>query len=233
MSDPVAQLQMRLGYIFIDPSLLERALTHPSYSAEHAGSENNQRLEFLGDAVLQILLSEALFRLFPQDREGALSKHRSLLVNQNFLAALAREIGLDACLRLNPSEEKAGGRDRITALGDAFEAVVGALYLDGGLLAARRIVMTLYGDLPARLATSQDNHNPKGRLQELVQPLHGNHAVRYEVLSSEGEDHARSYHIQVFLFDRFLGQGSGTSKKLAEEAAARVALVTLAEQKSQ
>ncbi len=229
MSASLAQLQARLGYTFRDPALLERALTHPSYSAEHPESENNQRLEFLGDAILQILLAEALFHLFPTDREGVLTKRRALLVNQNFLAALAREIGADACLRLSDSEEKTGGRDRVTALGDAFEAIVGALYLDSDFAATRPVIMAIYGDLAARLASTEENDNPKGRLQEHVQPLHGNHAVRYEVISTEGEDHARSYHVEVFLLDRPLGRGHGTSKKLAEESAARMALAALAE----
>jgi ribonuclease III len=232
MSGAAAQLQTRLGHVFRDPALLECALTHPSFAAEYPESENNQRLEFLGDAVLQILLAEALFHLFPREREGPLSKRRALLVNQNFLAALARELGLDAGLRLADSEEKTGGRDRPSALGDAFEAVVGAVYLDSDLVNTRRVVMAVYGDLAARLASTEETDNPKGRLQELVQPVHGNHAVRYEVVSTEGEDHARHYEVEVFLQERPLGRGRGTSKKLAEEAAARLALITLADKKS-
>jgi ribonuclease-3 len=227
MSEAISELPARLGYAFRDPALLARALTHPSFAAEKPGLENNQRLEFLGDAVLQILLAETLFHLFPTEREGVLSKRRSLLVNQGFLATLAREIGLDALLRLADAEDKAGGRQRVSALGDAFEAVVGALYLDSDLATTRRVVLDIYGDLAGRLAATEEGDNPKGRLQERVQPLHGNHAVRYEVISTEGEDHARSFHVEVFLLERPLGRGHGTSKKLAEEAAARAALAAL------
>ncbi len=228
MTDARQLLQARLAYAFRDPSLLECAVTHPSFAAEHPEAGNNQRLEFLGDAVLQILLADALFRLFPDDREGLLSKRRALLVNRAFLAGLAREIGAESCLRLGKSEAKTGGRDRLSVLGDAFEAIVGAIYLDSDLPTARRVIMGVYGDLTARLASTEEADNPKGRLQERVQPLHGNDALRYEVVRTVGEDHAREYEVAVFLVDRPLGTGRGTSKKLAEEAAAHVALAALA-----
>jgi ribonuclease-3 len=227
MSDPLVQLSARLAYSFRDTSLLERAVTHPSFAQDQAGTESNQRLEFLGDAVLQLVLTEKLFQLFPADREGPLSRRRATLANGVFLAQLAREIGLDACLRLGTSEESTGGRLKATALGDAFESLIGAVFLDSDLATARRVVLGIYGDVPARLATVGDADNPKGRLQEIVQPLHGNDALRYEVTSTEGADHARAYEVAVFLLDRQLGTGRGTSKKLAEEAAARAALETL------
>ena len=228
MNSALEQLQSRLTYRFRDPALLELALTHTSYLPEHPDvAESNQRLEFLGDAVLQLVLTEALFQLFPGDREGVLSKRRSVLTKGVFLVELARELGLDACLRLGTSEESAGGRQRAGALEDAFEAVVGALYLDSDLVVTRRIVLGLYGHLPDRLASTEDAENPKGRLQELVQPVHGNHALRYEVISVEGQDHARAYEIAVFLNDRDIGRGRGSSKKQAEESAARAALETL------
>jgi ribonuclease-3 len=227
MSDALAQLEERLGHRFRDRVLLERAVTHLSFLQEHPeAGESNQRLEFLGDAVLQILIAEALYDLFP-DREGLLSKRRALLVNGTFLAELAREIGLDDCLRLGASEETTGGRERASSLGDAFEAVIGAVYLDSDLDQARRAVRRIYGDLPARLEPMEHADNPKGRLQELVQPVHGNQALRYEVTRTEGEDHARSYEVAVFLLDRQVGTGRGSSKKLAEEAAAREALSRL------
>jgi len=220
------QFQTRIGHTFRQPALLECAVTHPSWLPEHPGSESNQRLEFLGDAVLQLLLTEALFSLFPADREGELSRHRASLTKGVFLARLAREIGLDACLRLGASEEAAGGRKRTAALEDAFEALVGALFLDSDLATTRRVVLALYGPLPDRLARETAD-NPKGRLQEIVQPRHGNEALRYEVTRTEGADHAKAYEVSVFLLDRRLGTGRGTSKKLAEEAAAHEALKTL------
>ena len=227
MSPPLDRLQARLAYTFRVPALLERAVTHPSWLQDHPGdAESNQRLEFLGDAVLQLLLTEALFQLFPDDREGLLSQRRASLTKGAFLASLAREIGLDACLRLGGSEEFGGGRTRASALEDAFEALVGALYLDSDLPAVRRVVLGLYGPLPGRLALETAD-NPKGRLQELVQPRHGNDALRYEVMRTEGADHAREFEVAVFLLSRLLGTGRGTSKKLAEEAAAHAALETL------
>jgi ribonuclease-3 len=219
---------VRIGHSFGDPGLLARALTHPSYLPEHPEAlESNQRLEFLGDAVLQLILTESLFELYPGEREGGLSRRRAALTNGAFLASLARESGLDACLRLGTSEEATGGRNRASALEDAFEALVGALYLDGGLSAARSAVAAIYGDLAGRLASIGDTDNPKGRLQELLQPVHGNHALRYEVIATEGADHARAYEIAVYVLDRELGRGRGPSKKLAEEAAARTALIAL------
>jgi ribonuclease III len=229
-SPPLAALQGRIGYQFRDLAWLDRAVTHPSLLQERPElTESNQRLEFLGDGVLQIIFAEELFRRFPNDREGLLSKRRALLVNRGILAELAREIGLDACLQLSASEESTGGRSRSSSLGDAFEALVGAVYLDSNLDTVRQVVLGIYGDLPARLAPTEESDNPKGRLQERIQPVHGNNALRYEVTRTSGEDHAREYDVEVYLLDRVLGKGRGTSKKLAEEAAARVALASLDE----
>lgn len=224
----LAALQLRLGYAFQDIRLLERALTHPSILQDTPDFEgNNQRLEFLGDAVLQLVLSHELYELFPLEREGGLSRRRAVLANGTFLAGIAREAGIADCLRLGNSEETSGGRNRTSSLEDAFEAVIGAVYLDGGLAAAKKTVLHLYGDLNARLQAGEPADNPKGRLQEIVQPKHGNLALRYELVATEGEDHARTYEIAVFLLDQRLGAGRGSSKKLAEEAAARAALDTL------
>lgn len=225
---PMDALQHRLGYQFRNAELLERAMTHPSVLQERPElSESNQRLEFLGDAVLQLALTEALFALFPTEREGPLSRRRAALANGTFLTQLARELGIDRCLRLATSEEATGGRTRASTLEDAFEALLGAIFLDSDFPTARRVVLELYGDLNARLAIVEHVENPKGRLQEMVQPEFGNNAVRYDVVQIHGEDHAREYEVAVFIRDRRVGSGRGTSKKLAEEAAARVALATL------
>jgi ribonuclease-3 len=228
MNDALSLLETRIGHTFRRRELLECAVTHPSYLQDHPEvAESNQRLEFLGDSVLQLVLTEALFGLFPQDREGALSRRRAALANGTFLARLAREIGLDAALRLGQSEETTGGRTRSAALEDAMEALVGAIYLDGDLPAARAAVLALYGPLGVRLAGAENFDNPKGRLQEIVQPVHGNNALRYEVTRIDGEDHAREYEVAVHLLDRPLGTGRGSSKKNAEESAARAALIGL------
>lgn len=219
-------LQQRLVYTFRDPQLLECAVTHPSFLQDHPEiPDSNQRLEFLGDAVLQLVLTETLYQLYPGDREGSLSKRRSALSKGLFLSGLARELGLHACLKLSTSEEQSGGRTRASTLEDAFEALAGAIYLDSDLPTTRRVLLSLYGSLPARLQDTQPAENPKGQLQELTQPKHGNHAIRYVVTHISGEDHAREYEAQVFVNDRLLGSGRGMSKKAAEEAAARAALV--------
>jgi ribonuclease III len=226
--DPLDQLQARIGHTFRDHALLDRAVTHPSLLQDRPDIfESNQRLEFLGDAVLQLILTETLFALFPTEREGLLSRRRAALANGSFLAQLAREIGLDTALRLGASEESTGGRSRAAALEDALEALIGALYLDADLATTRTVVLAIYGDLPARLAAVEDFDNPKGRLQEIIQPQHGNNALRYDVTGVAGEDHAREYEVTVFLLDQPLGSGRGPSKKLAEEAAARIALAGL------
>ncbi len=208
--------------------MLQCALTHSSYLPDHPEARpGNQRLEFLGDSVLQLILSGALFQLYPGEREGRLSQRRSALAKGRFLSVLARELSLDAALRLGQSEEQTGGRQRASILEDALEAVVGAIYLDSDFVTVRRAVLGWYGPLPGRLASLLGEDNPKGRLQELLQPVHGNHAVRYETVHTEGAPHEREYEVNVYLNDTLRGTGRGSSKKLAEEAAAREALSTL------
>ncbi len=221
-------LQDRLGHRFRDPALLQSALTHTSYLQDHPeAAPGNQRLEFLGDSVLQLVLSAALFELYPAEREGALSKRRATLTQGRFLSRLARQLGLDASLRLGQSEEQTGGRQRDSILEDAFEALVGAVFLDGDVAAAARAVLTWYGPLPALFAELLGEANPKGRLQELVQPQHGNRALRYEVAGATGAAHEREYVVNVYLQERLVGTGRGLSKKRASEEAARAALHTL------
>jgi ribonuclease-3 len=230
MKGDLKRLQDRIGYDFRDPALLERALTHASWMQDNpAATGNNQRLEFLGDSVLQLILTEALFSLYPDDREGDLTKRRAVLSKGEFLSRLAREIGLESCLRMGANEVATGGRNRDAALEDAFEALVGAISLDGGLEAARKVAFRIYGGIPGRLGDLEGDANPKGRLQEIVQPDHGNQALRYEVLATEGADHERKYEVAVYLLERRLGSGKGPSKKVAEEEAARAALSALSE----
>jgi ribonuclease-3 len=221
-------LEKRLGYHFQNQALLLEALTHGSYLQDHPeAGPHHQRLEYLGDSVLQFILTVALFHEFPDEREGVLSRRRAVLAQGGFLTQMARDLGLDACLRLNKSEEEAGGRQRASILEDAFEALIGALYLDSDLPTTQRLVLAWYGPLAARLAGSEEGDNPKGRLQELIQPTHGNTALSYEVTSTSGPRHARVYEVDVLLEGTKIGSGSGSSKKVAEEAAARVALASL------
>lgn len=228
MTAPLARLQQRLGYEFRDPALLREALTHASYAQENpADGPHNQRLEFLGDTVLHFILTDALFRASTTEREGVLSRRRAILSKGGFLTQLARDLQLDTGLRLSKGEEETGGRTRASSLEDAFEALVGAVYLDSDLPTAQRVVLGWYGPLDARLALADDAENPKGRLQELVQPEHGNVALKYAVLTTTGPRHARVFEVAVLLKDRQLGTGRGPSKKVAEEVAASAALALL------
>jgi ribonuclease-3 len=225
VTEALTALEARLGYHFRNQTLLIEALTHGSYLQDNPSSgPHNQRLEFLGDSVLQFVLTNALYRQFPTEREGVLSRRRAILSKGVFLTRMARDLGLDACLLLNKSEDEAGGRNRASILEDAFEALVGALYLDSDLPTTERLLLAWYGPLTDRLAVTEDHDNPKGRLQELVQPEHGNTALNYQVSGTTGPRHARIYEVDVYLRDLKLGTGKGSSKKAAEEAAARAAL---------
>ncbi|HQF38047.1 MAG TPA: ribonuclease III [Opitutaceae bacterium] len=224
VSPTTTRLEQQLGYAFRDRRLLADALRHPSAASLHPGTPSNQRLEFLGDAVLQLIISEALYAADPDAREGVLSRRRSALTKGAFLVTVASELGIDQALELSPAEEQTGGRERASSLEDAFEALVGAIYLDGGIDAARAAVLGCYGPLDRRLDGPEQGDNPKGRLQELVQPAHGNSALRYEVIHTKGQPHDRHFDVHLHLLDRLIGTGSGRSKKEAEENAAREAL---------
>lgn len=222
-----AGLCRRLGYNFKRPELMQEALTHASYLQDNTAPSHNQRLEFLGDAVLHFALTDALYHEFPAEREGVLSRRRASLSRGGFLSQLAHELDIGPHLLMSKSELDAGGRRRASTLEDALEAIVGAIYLDSDIATATRVVLGWYGPLANRLVPLESQENPKGQLQEIVQPLHGNGALRYEVIEATGPRHAREYQVAVFLLDRELGTGRGTSKKAAEESAARAALATL------
>lgn len=219
--------QEQLGYSFKQPDLLELALTHPSVSHEKGKTlANNQRLEFLGDAVLQLVISAELYKQFPDRDEGALSKACARLVNREALAERAMEISLGTELVLSRGEEKNNGRERPSALADAFEALVGAIYLDGGFTQAKKFIRTRFKDVLAGADTGRHTGNPKGELQEILQ---GKNAVspEYRLLEMEGPDHDRSFICAVRHSGRELARGSGKSKKTAEMAAARAAIEAL------
>ena len=223
----LAELQIRLGHPFRDETLLRLALTHPSVAHEaNAATAHNQRLEFLGDSVLGLVLSGALYEKFPAADEGALTKSRAKLVNSVSLAAHARELGLGAHLVLSRGEENTGGRERASALADAFEAVLGAVFLDGGFGAAQEFVRREFAADFSALTDAADIENPKGELQELLQsssPL----APEYEFITASGPDHDRVFECAVRHAGAELARGSGKSKKAAESAAALAALEKL------
>jgi ribonuclease-3 len=218
------ELEERLGYRFTDQLLLKRALTHPSFCHGQEEAAHNQRLEFLGDAILGMVVAEALYHELPEEREGVLTRYRSMLVKGDQLCQLARELRLGEFIRLGESEAGTGGRDRPSILEDALEAVIGAIYLDSGLEAARDAALRLYGSLHQRLEKLNGDHNPKGRLQELLQPRLGNEAIEYRLAGEEGPDHRKQFTVEVWIQGKCRGSGIGDSKKLAEEAAASEAL---------
>lgn len=228
MSD-LATLQARLGYDFRNKELLRRALTHPSLATD-LGSEtqHNQRLEFLGDAVLQLVLTRELYDKFPTLGEGPLTKARAQMVNGKSLARIAHRLHLGPELLMSRGEVSSGGREKASALSDALEALVGAVYLDGGLTAARACVLRIFNEEFGQLEVVPSLDNPKGELQELIQARHTGPPV-YELQSVRGPDHERIFEVAVFHDGVELGRGTGHNKKAAESQAAQAALASLRE----
>jgi ribonuclease-3 len=219
--DQLADLSARLDHHFVDRDLLRLALTHRSYCAEHDRTESNERLELLGDSVVGLAVTEHLYRTLPDRDEGVLAKIRSSVVSESALAGVAEEIGLGAALRLGRGELLSGGRSKPSILADAFEAVIGALYLDAGYAVAARAVVDLLGPQIESATMGPGGHDYKTRLQELT-------AQRFEqapayVLTESGPEHGKRFHATVSIDRRALGTGVGTSKKRAEQAAARAA----------
>jgi len=220
-------LPSRLGFAFQDESLLRLALTHPSVAYEAPGKlPHNQRLEFLGDAVLGLILSAEIYARFPDAGEGPLTKARAHMVNQQSLAQQARELDLGQELILSKGEETSGGRDRTSSLADAYEAVLGAMFLDQGYLPVRDFVLRCFGQALDQLTELPNLENPKGELQEWMQGR-GMTTPRYEITSVEGPDHDRVFECAVFHGSRELARGGGKSKKAAESQAAFHALKAL------
>ncbi|GAB2801354.1 ribonuclease III [Halomonas shantousis] len=222
MSSSLTTFSRRIGYQFRDAAFLELALTHRSY-----GGENNERLEFLGDSIVNFVIAEALFQRFPQAREGQLSRLRARLVKGQTLAELAREFSLGEYLRLGSGEMKSGGFRRDSILADAVEAVIGAIYLDGGMEIAKARVLSWYGTRLEAIDLQDTLKDPKTRLQEFLQSRQAA-LPRYDVVSVEGEAHAQTFTIEChvdMLADHTLGVGA--SRRHAEQQAAERALARL------
>ena len=212
------ELMNTLGYQFNNPALLKRALTHPSM-----GAEDNQRLEFLGDAVLQYIMSDILYKTHPKDREGSLTHLRALLVCEAALSQVARSLHVGEALIMDKGEALTGGRDKPSVLCDAMEAILAAAYLDGGLDAARGIIQRHW-------PRPEDVHRPmqdsKGALQEHLQK-DGGDAPTYSILAQDGPPHDRTFEAAVYRYGVELARGVGKTKKQAEQAAALSALEKL------
>ncbi|MBY5925529.1 MULTISPECIES: ribonuclease III [Halomonas] len=222
MSNPLIPFSRRIGHDFQNPDLLELAMTHRSY-----GGRNNERLEFLGDSIVNFVIAEALFARFPEAREGQLSRLRARLVKGQTLAELAREMRFGECLRLGSGEMKSGGHRRESILADAVEAVIGAIYLDAGMDTVRSRVLAWFEERLGRIDLKESQKDPKTRLQEFLQsrqaPL-----PRYEVTSVEGEAHAQTFTVEchVEMLDEHT-TGTGASRRHAEQMAAESALKRL------
>ena len=223
--ESASDLSLRLGLPFLDLSLLTRALTHRSYINEHSQAvEDNERLEFLGDAVLDFIVGAWVYHRFPEMPEGDLTKMRSALVRNEQLAKFSRKLDLARALRLGRGESSSGGDDRDNLLGSAFEALIGALYLDSGLGAAEAFVHPILEE--ARESILNEIHDPKSQLQEWVQAQKMT-APRYKTTATTGPDHAREFEVEVEIGGQVAGRGRGTSKHLAEHVAAQNALERL------
>ncbi len=224
-------LQQSLGHRFRDLNLLRRALTHPSYVNEHPedGLGDNQRLEFLGDAVLDFVAGAWVYRYYPDFDEGRMTRLRAALVRAKTLARFARQVGIGDALRLGHGEEEAGGRERDASLCDAFEAVVGALYLDGGLSPAEAFVEPLIEPVAEATLAAEADLDAKSRLQEWSQAELGV-TPRYRTVAEKGPDHAKTFEVEVLLGKKVAGRGAGRSKQVAEQAAAQAAWESLTRQ---
>ncbi len=224
----LASLQENIQVFFKDCSLLEQALVHSSYINENPGvcPGHNERLEFLGDAVLGLVVAEKLYQDFPCLAEGEMTKRRSALVRRDTLARIARGIGLGGYLRMGRGEEAGGGRDNPANLAGAFEAVIAAVYLDGGLEKAGGFILRLLDKELLAVSRRITEMNYKSRLQELLQSRQQPTPV-YRVVSETGLAHDKVFSVEVLSDDSMLGRGSGKSKKLAETEAARSALERL------
>ncbi|MGL6215988.1 ribonuclease III [Billgrantia desiderata] len=226
MSKSLSVFSRRIGHVFSDITLLELAMTHRSF-----GGQNNERLEFLGDSIVNFVIAEALYERFPQAREGQLSRLRARLVRGQTLAELAREMSFGECLRLGSGEMKSGGHRRDSILADAVEAVLGAIYLDAGMDVARARVLAWYAERLESIDLQDTQKDPKTRLQEFLQsrqsPL-----PRYDVVSVEGEAHDQTFtvecHVELLATHTL---GTGSSRRHAEQQAAELALLQLENQK--
>ncbi|MEC8068944.1 MAG: ribonuclease III [Actinomycetota bacterium] len=218
---PSTTLEERLGYHFVEPGLLVHALTHRSWCAEHPGDESNERLEFLGDAVLGVVVTDHLFLAFPDLPEGQLAKARAAVVSSTTLAEVGRELGVGLDLRLGKGEDASGGREKASILADAVEAVLGAMYLDGGVEPVRRLVLEQLSERIDQAAERPGDKDYKTRLQEVA--AHDGFTPPVYALTESGPDHHKRFHATVAVGGERLGAGTGTSKKEAEQKAARAA----------
>lgn len=221
---PASQLETSLGYRFADQAVLQAALTHRSFQAENTDVSDNERLEFLGDAVLGLSVTTYLYSAFPSMSEGEMAKVRAASVSKDELTAVAAEVGLHDHLRLGRGEEVTGGRSKSSILANAMEAVIGAIYLDSNLEEASAVVLSLWAERIRDRAQRPGGADHKTRLQEVLAA--GGRFPNY-VVEASGPDHRKEFHAEVQVGGKVRGTGSGASKREAEQEAARAALTAL------
>ncbi len=229
---PPADFQNRIGHAYQDPSLLDRALTHKSYANENRVPYHNERMEFLGDSVLNLIVSEYLMKVRPDSTEGDLSRLRASVVSEPALASVARALSLGDQLLLGKGEEQTGGRDKDSLLADSLEALIASLYLDQGMDAARTFVLRFFDDLIKRTCVERVTLDYKTELQELCQRLL-KLLPEYHVVSETGPDHRKQFEVEVWVKGAPAGRGAGRSKKEAEQHAAKEALDKISENRRQ
>lgn len=224
----LAGLQKILGIAFKNTSLLKQALVHSSYTNENPeeAPENNEKLEFLGDAVLDLLITEELFKKCPDSSEGEMTRLRAALVNGSKLADIAREVQIGRNLYMGRGEETSGGREKKPNLAGALEAVIAAVYLDQGITKTRKFILKLFKEEMKNVLTSTTVRDYKSRLQEIIQAQRQMVPV-YRLIASEGPDHDKTFTVEVKVGKSVMGRGVGKSKKQAETAAAKMALEQL------
>lgn len=219
-------LEQNIGYHFKQQAYLQEALTHSSYANERKINkiECNERLEFLGDAVLEMISSKYLFLQYPKMPEGDLSKVRASLVCEDALALVAKRIGLGDCILLGKGEEAGGGREKPSVTSDALEAVIGAIFLDGGLEAAEAFIHSF---VLCEVEKHLEFRDSKSLLQEMIQQRNNQDVISYKVVGEEGPEHAKTFTVEVYINEQLCGRGQGKTKKAAEKAAAKQAIAGL------
>lgn len=228
MKSIIMKIEEKLGYTFIDKELLIEAITHSSYSNENGQEiKNNERLEFLGDAVLEIIISNYLFRKYKNFPEGKLTRLRSKVVCEEILYDLAFKLNLGEYLLLGKGEELTGGRKRKSILADSVEAIIASVYLDAGINKAQELFLPIFKKYINLAVNGKLNIDYKTRLQELIQKDDSNKKLRYVVYDEEGPDHDKTFYVKVFLDKALIGRGEGKSKKNSEQEAAKIALISM------
>jgi ribonuclease-3 len=224
----LSDIQQRIAYQFSNTELLERALTHKSYANENRVPYHNERMEFLGDAVLNLVVSEYLMKTCPDSTEGDLSRLRAAVVSEPALAAIARDIGLGKYIMLGKGEEQTGGRDKGSLLANCLEALIASIYLDTGKVSAEAFIIRFFDNMIQKTCTSRCTLDHKTKLQELCQERL-RQLPEYKVVSESGPDHQKQFEVEVWIKGQVSGRGIGRNKKEAEQRAAKEAIVRLTE----